>query len=160
MPAGHNKSPLERQVPSTRGARHPPSPSPKIVDATAASRRVNNARVLRKGQGRGLPESPAAGEAISAADCRTRGRPPPPVVSGRGGSVGSGAATRMLMTSGFRTRSGRCRTRRAWCSSLRAGCYSSRPGSWFRCRTPDPPDPCSSCNPWSGCPAPPWCPCR
>ena len=60
----------------------------------------------------------------------------------------------------FRTRSGTSRTRRAPCSSRRAGCCSSRPGSWYRCRIPDRPGPCRRCNPWSGCPVPPWCPCR
>ncbi len=60
----------------------------------------------------------------------------------------------------FRTRSGMSRTRRAPCSSRRAGCCSSRPGTWFRCRIPNRPGPCRRRNPWSGCPVPPWCPCR
>ena len=60
----------------------------------------------------------------------------------------------------FRTRSGTSRTRRAPCSSRRAGCCSSRPGTWYRCRIPGPGRPCRRRNPWSGCPVPPWCPCR
>ena len=157
-------SPLRRNKPCPQGTQsliHMTSPAPQKT-----ARRNSPAAPLpapfRKGQERGPQEMPPAGEAMSANGNRTR-EAPASRLSGRGGSIrvrSRRADADNASGCRFRTRSGTSRTRRAPCSSRRAGCCSSRPGTWFRCRIPNRPGPCRRRNPWSGCPVPPWCPCR